>query len=102
MIPLQAPTLEVIRAAEARLKGLALHTPLIRLNYPDTESEIYLKLENLQPVGAFKIRCVGNILLSAEPESLRNGVYTASSGNSGYALAWLARRLSIPATVYVP
>ena len=99
---LNAPTIDEIRAAESRLAGLALKTPLIRLNYPDSESDIYLKLENLQPVGAFKIRCVGNMLKSTDPEKLRRGVYTASSGNSGYALAWLARRLAIPATVYMP
>lgn len=91
-----------IRAAEARLSGLALRTPLVRLNYPDTSTEIYLKLENLQPVGSFKIRSMGNILLSADPQKLHSGVYTASSGNSGFALAWLAQRMGIPATVYVP
>ena len=98
----QAPTLDEIRAAESRLAGFALRTPLIRLNHPDTQADIYLKLENLQPVGAFKIRSMGNILKSTDPQKLRHGVYTASSGNSGYALAWLARRLGIPATVYVP
>lgn len=99
---LDAPTIEEARAAESRLAGLALRTPLIRLNHPDKSIEIYLKLENLQPVGAFKIRSVGNILLSADAEELRSGACTASSGNSGYALAWLARRMDIPATIYVP
>lgn len=97
-----AARIEEIRAAESRLAGLALRSPLIRLNAPDVTAEIWLKLENLQPVGAFKIRSVGNILKSADPEKLRRGVYTASSGNSGYALAWLARRLGISATTYVP
>ena len=97
-----APDMDDIMAAEARLAGLALRTPLVRLNYPDTPAEIYLKLENLQPVGSFKIRSMGNILRSADPQKLRSGVYTASSGNSGYALAWLAQRMGIPATVYVP
>jgi len=98
----EASTLEEIRAAETRLAGLAIRTPLIRLNHPDTSTDIYLKLENLQPVGAFKIRSLGNIIKSTDAGKLRRGVYTASSGNSGYALAWLARRLGIPATVYVP
>jgi threonine dehydratase len=98
----QAPTVDEISAAESRLAGLAVRTPLIRLNYPETEAEIYLKLENLQPVGAFKIRSMGNILKSTEAGKLRHGVYTASSGNSGFALAWLARHLGIPATIYVP
>lgn len=98
----EAATMDEIRAAESRIAGLALRTPLVRLNDPDTPADIYLKLENLQPVGAFKIRSIGNILKSTRVEKLRGGVYTASSGNSGYALAWLARRLGIPATVYVP
>lgn len=100
--PLKAPGIDEIRAAQARLAGLAIKTPLIRLNYPKAQTEIYLKLENLQPVGAFKIRCVGNIIKSASTEQLANGVYTASSGNSGYTMSWLAQRLGIPATVYVP
>lgn len=98
----EAALIDEIRAAESRLAGLALRTPLIRLNAPDAAAEIYLKLESLQPVGAFKIRSVGNILKSTDPAKLRQGVYTASSGNSGYALAWLARRLGISATAYVP
>ena len=51
-LAVEAPTLDEIRASESRLTGLALRTPLIRLNYPNTPSDIYLKLENLQPVVA--------------------------------------------------
>jgi threonine dehydratase len=98
----EEPAFDEIRAAESRLAGLALRTPLIRLNHPDDAVEIYLKLENLQPVGSFKIRSVGNIIKSSDAHTLRNGVYTASSGNSGFALAWLARELDIPATIFVP
>ena len=101
-LAVEAPTLDEIRAAESRLTGLALRTPLIRLNYPDTTADIYLKLENLQPVGVFKIRCIGNILKSTDAQKLRRGICTASSGNSGLALAWLARHLDIPATVFMP
>jgi len=100
--PLEAPGIEAIRAAASRLRGLALHSPLIRFNPPDGSPEIYLKLENLQPVGAFKIRSMGNIFLTTEPEVLQRGVYTASSGNAGYGMAWMARRVGVPATVYVP
>ncbi len=99
---IQAPGIEDIRAAAERLRGLALHSPLVRFNPPDGGSDIYLKLENLQPVGAFKVRSMGNILLSAKPENLEHGVYTASSGNAGYGLAWMARHMHVPATVYVP
>jgi len=92
----EAATMDEIEAAASRIGGLALRTPLIRLNYPGTQADIYLKL------GAFKIRSMGNVIMSADAQQLRHGVYTASSGNSGYALAWLARRLGVPATVYVP
>jgi len=99
---LDAPLLDEIRLAASRLNGLAVRTPLIRLNYPDSPCEIYLKLENLQPVGSFKIRALGNLLRSTDPAKLLDGVYTASTGNSGYTLAWLGRKLGIPVTVYVP
>lgn len=102
MMELNAPTIEEVRSTADRLRGLALHTPLIRFNPPDGSPDIYLKLENLQPVGAFKVRSMGNIFLTTEPEVLERGVYTASSGNAGYGLAWMARRMGVPATVYVP
>jgi|AP95_1055475.scaffolds.fasta_scaffold150486_1 threonine dehydratase len=101
-VAVEAPTIEDIRAAETRLTGLALRTPLIRLNYPDTPANIDLKLESLQPIGVFKIRSIGNILKSMDAESLRRSLYTASTGSAGYALAWLARRLNIPATIFMP
>jgi threonine dehydratase len=98
----EAPSIEEIRAAQSRLSGLALRTPLIRLNYPDTPANIHLKLESLQPIGVFKIRGFGNVIKSTDAHDLRHGVYTASTGSGGYALAWLARRLNIPATVLMP
>ncbi len=79
-----------------------MRTPLLRFDQSGQSNEIYLKLESLQAIGAFKIRPVGNILLNAGPESLGSGVYTASSGNAGLALAWMARKLDIAATVYAP
>ena len=96
------PELSEIYTARNRLQGLAIHSPLIKLNTQDAEREIYLKLENLQPIGVFKIRCIGNLLMSKTPQQLKAGVYTASSGNSGYAMAWMANRLGIPARVYAP
>ena len=63
---------------------------------------IYLKLENLQPTGSFKVRGAGNALLSAKPAQLKNGVWTASAGNMGQALAWYAHKLGVDCTVIVP
>lgn len=99
---LKAPTLDDIRAAGSLLAPYIVRTPLLRLNSHDSPGAIYLKLENLQPIGVFKVRSMGNAMLSADKETLRNGVYTASSGNAGIGLAWMARILGIKATVYVP
>jgi threonine dehydratase len=91
-----------IEAARTRLAGTALRTPLIRLDVTQSPGEIYLKLENLQPVGSFKVRGAGNAMLLAGHERLRNGVYTASAGNMAQGVAWTARRLGVPATAIVP
>src|SRR5262245_16605512 len=81
---------------------MAIRTPLIRLNAPDQGRTILLKLENLQPIGAFKIRGAANAMLLAEPDSLRHGVYTASAGNMAQGVAWVARRLGVRCRVVVP
>ena len=98
---IEAPTLDEIRAAQVRLRGTALRTPLVRLNM-DSDAEIYLKLENLQPIGSFKIRGAGNAIAQASPEQLAQGVYTASAGNMAQGVGWQARQLGIPFSVVVP
>src|SRR5689334_20969779 len=99
---LNAITLDDIRAARERIKGSAIRTPLVRLNVDDAPAEIYLKLENLQPIGSFKLRGAGNAIGLASKEELAKGVYTASAGNMAQGVAWNARRLGIPCTVVVP
>lgn len=74
----------------------------MRLNSDGAPGEIWLKLENLQPIGSFKIRGAGNAMLRAPAEALARGVYTASAGNMAQGVAWNARRLGIPCTVVVP
>ena len=74
---------EAIRDARERIADLAIRTPLVRLNTAETGREIFLKLENLQPIGSFKVRGAGNALLQAGTESLADGVFTASAGNMG-------------------
>lgn len=91
---------DVVLARE-RLRGVVPPTPLVRLDV-DGDSEIWLKLENLHPIGSFKIRGAGNALLSAAPEQLRPGAVTTSAGNMAQGVAWWARRLGIPATAVVP
>ena len=102
MKAVQAPTPEDIRAARERIAGLAIRTPLIRLNIEDAPAEIYLKLENLQPIGSFKIRGSGNAMRLAEKEKLSKGVYTASAGNMAQGMAWNAREMGVPCEVIVP
>lgn len=99
---LEAITLDDIQAAWERIKGSAIRTPLVRLNVDDAPAEIYLKLENLQAIGSFKLRGAGNAIALASKEQLAKGVYTASAGNMAQGVAWNARRLGIPCTVVVP
>ena len=91
-----------IRAAQARIAGIAMRTPLVRLNVDDAPAEIFLKLENLQPVGSFKIRGAANALALVRPDELARGVWTASAGNMAQGLAWQARRLGVKCTAVVP
>lgn len=102
MIPLSPPTLDEIRAARKRIAGSALRTPLVRWNVEGAPAEIWLKLENLQPIGSFKLRGAGNAMALAPKEKLADGVVTASAGNMAQGVAWNARRLGIPCTVVVP
>jgi threonine dehydratase len=102
MNPLTAPTLDDIRAARERLAGVAVRTPLVRLNCDDAPAEIWLKLENLQPIGSFKLRGAANAMRLTGPARLREGVYTASAGNMAQGVAWSARELGVPAAVVVP
>ena len=87
-----------IRRARERIAGVAVRTPLLRL--PD--SDIWLKLENLQPIGSFKIRGAANAMRLAAADALRAGVVTASAGNMAQGVAWNARSLGVPCTVVVP
>src|SRR5215203_2674678 len=102
MQPLTAPSLDEIRAARERLAGVTVRTPLVRLNAEGVAAEVWLKLENLQPIGSFKLRGAANAMRLAGPERLRDGVYTASAGNMAQGVAWSARELGVPATVIVP
>jgi len=94
--------LDDVEAARQRIHGVALRTPLIELNVDDAPARILLKLENLQPVGSFKIRGAANAMALIDPDELSQGVYTASAGNMAQGVAWNARRLGIPCHVVLP
>jgi threonine dehydratase len=97
-----APDLLRIRHAQSSIKGHAVRTPLVRLNMVDAPAEIYLKLENLQPIGAFKTRGAAFAMAEMPREMLAHGVVTASAGNMAQAVAWSARQLGISCTVIAP
>jgi threonine dehydratase len=96
------PSLADIHAARQMIEGSAIRTPLIKLNLRDAPAEIYLKLENLQPIGSFKIRGATNAIGHLSTETLSRGVLTASAGNMAQGVAWRARELGIPCTVVAP
>jgi threonine dehydratase len=101
--PLSPVLLDAIRAARERIAGAALRTPLVRWDGETPAGvEIFLKLECLQPIGAFKIRGAVNALASADPARIAGGVYTASAGNMAQGVAWAARERDIPCAVIVP
>ena len=99
-----APTIADVEAARERLAGISRVTPL----YPTetfsrlTGRQVYLKAENLQRTGSFKIRGAYNTIATLGDEERRAGVVAASAGNHGQAVAWAAREAGIPATVFMP
>ncbi|HLE85380.1 MAG TPA: pyridoxal-phosphate dependent enzyme [Thermoanaerobaculia bacterium] len=98
--PPRIPTLDEIRAAGRRIAGTAVRTPLVRLE-GTAEPEVWLKLESLQPINAFKIRGAA-AAITALPEAERaRGVWTISAGNAGQGVAYAARQAGVPATVLV-
>ena len=96
------PSLSEINTARSMIANAAIRTPLVRLNVTDSPAEIYLKLENLQPIGSFKIRGAANAMGHLPTEQLARGVLTASAGNMAQGVAWRARELGIPCTVVAP
>ncbi|MEP6812183.1 MAG: pyridoxal-phosphate dependent enzyme, partial [Actinomycetota bacterium] len=92
MIPL-----EEIRRARERLGDAVLRTPLVRF-----DDHIWLKLENLQPIGSFKLRGALSAIRAAAPSELAGGVVTTSAGNMGQGVAWAAREAGVRARIVAP
>ncbi|HUW47737.1 MAG TPA: pyridoxal-phosphate dependent enzyme, partial [Patescibacteria group bacterium] len=95
-------SLDEIEQARKRIAGSILRSPLVHLGVDDAPADIFLKLENLQPTGSFKIRGAGNAIALLSNQERDQGVYTCSAGNMAQALAWHARRIRISCTVIVP
>jgi threonine dehydratase len=92
--PVRPIAIEDIEAARERVAGTILRTPLVKL-----EEGIYLKLENLQPTNAYKIRGATNAVARLSDEARARGVWTISAGNAGQGVAYAARQFAIPCTV---
>ncbi len=90
---------EAIDAARERIAGVATRTPLVRLNTGTPRPEIYLKLENLQPTNAFKIRGAANAVALLSDAQRAKGVWTVSAGNAGQGVAYAAGQARVPCTV---
>ena len=90
----------MIDDARRHVYEAAVRTPLVRLNY-DGPAEIYLKLENLQPIGAFKIRGAYNAVRLLPEDQRRRGVWTVSAGNAAQGVALAARKAGVPSKVLV-
>ena len=99
---ISAVTLESVQEARERLTGVVVRTPLVRLQPGSDANVVYLKLENLQPIGSFKLRGAANAIALAGDRALVNGVYTASAGNMAQGVAWCARDLGVRCRVVVP
>ena len=98
--PVRPVSLDEIRAARERIRDVVTRTPLVRLLHGiEGAPEIWLKLENLQPINAFKIRGAANAVAMLPAEERRRGVWTISAGNAGQGVAYAAREAGIPCTV---
>ncbi len=95
-------SLDAIRAAAARISGIAIKTPLIRAPFPSASGEVWLKAESLQPIGAFKIRGAANKILQLTPDEVARGVITYSSGNHAQGVAYAARTVGAKAVIVMP
>src|SRR6202008_4481736 len=97
--PVRPIALTDIEAARERIAGTVLRTPLVRLDTGPGGPDIRLKLENLQPTNAYKIRGAANAVARLSDEERARGVWTVSAGNAGQAVAYAARAAGIPCTV---
>jgi len=95
-------TLEEINAARKRIENDVVRTPLVRLNLENTQADIFLKLEIMQPIRAFKLRAAANLMKLIDKEQLKKGVWAVSAGNWAQAVAWYARQLGVKCTIVLP
>src|SRR5438552_10152184 len=97
--PVRPITLDEIKQARQRIAKTILRTPLVRLELGPDFPDIRLKLENLQPINAYKLRGAANAVAMLPESERKRGVWTVSAGNAGQGVAYAARQAGIPCTV---
>ena len=97
--PIRPITLAEIQDARARIAGTCLRTPLVKLELGAGKPDIRLKLENLQPINAYKLRGAANAVAMLSEAERSRGVWTISAGNAGQGVAYAARKAGVPCTV---
>src|SRR6059036_1634403 len=93
--------LSEIRDARKRIAGTVVRTPLLKLELAAGFTDIRLKLENLLPINAYKLRGAANAVAMLSDEERKRGVWTISAGNAGQGVAYAARQAGVPCTVVV-
>ena len=99
--PVRPIELSEIQEARERIANTIARTPLIRLELGPDFPDIRLKLENLQPINAYKLRGAANAVALLSEEERKRGVWTISAGNAGQGVAYAARAAGVPCTVVV-
>ena len=99
--PVRPIELSEIREACKRIAGTIVRTPLVRLELGPDQPDIRLKLENLQPINAYKLRGAANAVAMLPQSERKRGVWTISAGNAGQGVAYAARQAGVPCTVVV-
>jgi len=97
--PVRPIRLEDVHAARERIRGIVLRTPLVKLRHDAESPEVWLKLENLQPINSFKLRGAANAVALLSNEARSKGVWTISAGNAGQGVAYAARGFGVGCTV---
>lgn len=97
--PVRPIELAEIREARERIAGTIVRTPLVRLELGPDFPDIRLKLENLQPINAYKLRGAANAVAMLAESERKRGVWTISAGNAGQGIAYAARKAGVPCTV---
>src|SRR5688572_21405392 len=107
-MPSPLVSIDAIKAARDRIRGIARLTPIVEVAWPDRDGRarerrvLALKCENFQPMGAFKLRGACNMLAQIASDVRARGVITYSSGNHAQAVALAASRLGVPSVIVMP